>query len=445
MRGTVFCLAAHHNQEPMKTTKKHAISSCLCLALGLVLAGCGKSQPSAKPSAKADPNALSVSNALAALREAGQPLTLEALQAWYPEPPEAENAASLYAEAFAALSKDDPKAPTFLSGNRRALELLLRAAERTSCRYPVDLNGGYSAQLPHLAKVRTCGVLLKAEAVAQAARGRADLAAGTVLAGLRLARSLEKEPLIISQLVRFAVEKETLDGLEQVLTSRPFPEAQLIRLQAALREASPSNGLHRALVGERCACVSAFRMAAEDQAKLVNQSAGSANPAQAAPAGALTAYRNSPTYLEDFVFALDFFSNMVAATELPFPASLTAAADAAAQLDSVKTRGFLLSGLLLPTTGRLFTKAAEAAARLRVSDTALAVERHRLKPAAGLPVTLDALAPDLLKAVPLDPFDGKPLRFEKLAGKGYVVYSVGQDQRDDHGASPADLAFTVKR
>ncbi len=41
-------------------------------------------------------------------------------------------------------------------------------------------------------------------------------------------------------------------------------------------------------------------------------------------------------------------------------------------------------------------------------------------------------------------FDGQPLRYKKLA-KGYVVYSVGEDGKDDGGDEKKDITFTVER
>ena len=61
-----------------------------------------------------------------------------------------------------------------------------------------------------------------------------------------------------------------------------------------------------------------------------------------------------------------------------------------------------------------------------------------------------------LKAVPLDPFDGKPLRYKKLS-PGYVVYSIGEDLSDDGGQEkkcrtssgeknrPWDVTFTIEK
>jgi hypothetical protein len=46
--------------------------------------------------------------------------------------------------------------------------------------------------------------------------------------------------------------------------------------------------------------------------------------------------------------------------------------------------------------------------------------------------------------LPLDPFDGQPLRYKKLP-KGYVVYSNGEDGKDDGGDEKKDITFTVER
>lgn len=89
----------------------------------------------------------------------------------------------------------------------------------------------------------------------------------------------------------------------------------------------------------------------------------------------------------------------------------------------------------------------------RATRTGLAIERYRLARANALPESLSALVPVYLPAVPLDLFDGQPLRYRKLP-RGYVVYSIGSDLSDDGGKeSPVepmegdhyDLTFTVER
>jgi len=46
--------------------------------------------------------------------------------------------------------------------------------------------------------------------------------------------------------------------------------------------------------------------------------------------------------------------------------------------------------------------------------------------------SLSQLTPDILPTLPLDPFTGKDYIYRKK-GKGFIVYSVGEDEKDDGG------------
>jgi hypothetical protein len=61
--------------------------------------------------------------------------------------------------------------------------------------------------------------------------------------------------------------------------------------------------------------------------------------------------------------------------------------------------------------------------RIRCAVIGLACERFRLK-SGRWPSSLDELTPAFLSAIPLDPFDGQPLRYLKLVD-GVVVSSTG--------------------
>ena len=72
-----------------------------------------------------------------------------------------------------------------------------------------------------------------------------------------------------------------------------------------------------------------------------------------------------------------------------------------------------------------------ARAMMRCAAVALAAERYRIAE-RHWPDDLNALVPRYLAAVPVDPFDGRPLRLRRLPD-GIVVYSVGPDRADDAG------------
>ena len=89
--------------------------------------------------------------------------------------------------------------------------------------------------------------------------------------------------------------------------------------------------------------------------------------------------------------------------------------------------------------------ATEADALHRLMRVAYAITLYRTKLNKD-PVNLDGLVPEFLSHVPLDPFDGKPLRMKK-ADKGLILYSVGANLEDDGGVDgkedQGDIVFRV--
>jgi hypothetical protein len=84
----------------------------------------------------------------------------------------------------------------------------------------------------------------------------------------------------------------------------------------------------------------------------------------------------------------------------------------------------------------------QSRALLLSAAAALAAEQFR-RDRGRWPNSLDEVVPDYLPAVPVDPFDGRPLRFLRLAD-GLVMYALGPDAGDD-GPVPAtvDAAASV--
>jgi len=91
--------------------------------------------------------------------------------------------------------------------------------------------------------------------------------------------------------------------------------------------------------------------------------------------------------------------------------------------------GKMLYSVLVPATKQVLelkvrAKTEVAATRLLIAMKAYKMEQGRL------PETLEELVPEYIDAVPLDDFDGKPMRYNP--GKR-VIYSVGEDLKDDGG------------
>jgi hypothetical protein len=68
---------------------------------------------------------------------------------------------------------------------------------------------------------------------------------------------------------------------------------------------------------------------------------------------------------------------------------------------------------------------------------AIALKRYQLRHGT-LPPALEAIAPEFLPSVPFDPMSGKALCYRLKSDGGFLLYSVGEDGKDDGGdARPA--------
>jgi hypothetical protein len=108
------------------------------------------------------------------------------------------------------------------------------------------------------------------------------------------------------------------------------------------------------------------------------------------------------------------------------------------------------SGMLVPSLNAAMRHHVAAMTKIQTVQLAIAIEQRHLQ-ADGPPADLSDLVPDHIDAVPIDPFDGQPLRYLRL-DDGYVIYSVGFDGLDDGGAversegKPApDIGIRVQR
>ncbi|MDR3458513.1 MAG: hypothetical protein P4N60_13770 [Verrucomicrobiae bacterium] len=103
--------------------------------------------------------------------------------------------------------------------------------------------------------------------------------------------------------------------------------------------------------------------------------------------------------------------------------------------------GQILYYMMIPAAASSLEKKSRGDAQLQATRTILALRAYEL--AHGhLPADLAALVPEFLDKVPLDDYDGKPLRY---SADKKIVYSVGPNLKDDGGAGPAFNASTYKK
>jgi hypothetical protein len=222
-------------------------------------------------------------------------------------------------------------------------------------------------------------------------------------------------------------------------------------LSDAFLETTKTNTLPRALIGERALWAPYFRMSRAEMESVATLDEND-NPRQMA-GKSFVPFWAIGFFESDLDFYLSTMEKGIEVSRLPAPASL--------QLTNVfdvsriaRRKLYFFSGALLPSLSKLSLKGASADASAKLAATAFAIEEFRQNN-HRLPEGLKDLTPQFMEAVPIDPFDGKPIRYRKLE-RGYVIYSVDADGRDDGGISPPahrkardwntyDLTFTVDR
>jgi hypothetical protein len=92
---------------------------------------------------------------------------------------------------------------------------------------------------------------------------------------------------------------------------------------------------------------------------------------------------------------------------------------------------FLLSASVR-SLSRVFDKVMRVEAAKQLIVTTIALKRYQLKH-GNYPADLHSLVPEFVSTVPLDPVDGQPLRYRPNADGTFLLYSVGENGKDDGG------------
>ncbi|MDT8302667.1 MAG: hypothetical protein RQ760_14380 [Sedimentisphaerales bacterium] len=408
------------------------------------------------------------------LRTKGYPVTLEELNRWYDIPDGVDNAADVYMDAFSNYVEwdsetrktlpvvgraplpartqpmDDPNqqlVKNFLSDNEKILTLLHEAASIKHCRYPIDFNQESDPAAPWLKNLRNCTHLLHLNVLIQCENNNSEKAMESIRTNLSLAKS-SNVPLLIHRLVQIAVKTTAYNSIERLLNRIQLTEEQLMKLSAEINTLSNDEGYKRVLIGENCIGLQTF----QGHVREVSERLGS----QGGLSIIFIAFlRLTGLNDRDAMKYIDIMQEFIDAMELPANERLLVFDSIQKDAHSRK-RGGMLTRMLMPAFGRIMQIETRHLADLRVTQTALVIERYRLAD-GHLPESLDDLVPAFLEAVPTDPFDGQNLKYRKLE-TGFVVYSVGDDLTDEGGAErdgrkrdgqgkplPWDVTFIVER
>jgi hypothetical protein len=367
---------------------------------------------------------------------------------------DAQNAAPIYEDAFARLKDDredeervqnpptgnnenfDPNEPatiTFLARQADTIALLRRAAALPACRFDSDLmNPDISAMMPILDEERNAANVVNLHAREEIARGHVSSAIDDAAAILGMSRHFGQRPLLMSALVGIGVDGMGNRTLEEALPAVKSPD----ELAGLHLEQLPSLGrvFQQALRGEECFGVALYGNMPKSELQTPQVSVV---PSFGGPEGMV---------FRAFILDLDAYIKLLENLQDQAVQPYYKIANQIQHVSGLDRGNDLITSILAPSLRRALQTLAMGEAGDACTQTAVAMTRFKLDHAT-MPSRLDELVPQYLAAVPIDPFDGHPLRLA-IRNNEWIIYSVGPDGVDNGGAAmlngKRNLIFTFK-
>jgi hypothetical protein len=306
--------------------------------------------------------------------------------------------------------------------------------------FPIHYDDAFDALLRHLSQIKALQRMLHLRCAAHLAAGQTEAAFADATNALNIAELLREEPLLISQLVRYAQASIAVSTLWQGLAEHRWTDAQLEYFQHRLAQIDYLPGLVRAFEGERAGGIKGMeRLIREPRPDtgFMGQDSGAARLFRTIPRGMLrqnqVAISRSQT---------EMLTNFRAGLSNSSEAGLTKLVGAKEdQLDRFIREPYspftVMIRMLVPATTRAVEKTARAQTTLRLASVACALERYRL--AHGqYPERLEQLVPQFATSVPLDPMVNQPFHYARTDDGWFRLYSVGLNGRDDGGVMRSD-------
>lgn len=303
---------------------------------------------------------------------------------------------------------------------QEALQLVGRAAMRDQCWYDLNYSQGAALLLPHLGDLRYLSRILCAAARVQADTGNAEGAWDNTLTSVRLANALRDEPMLVSQFIRISQFGMAVDTIQHLCEVAVPTDRQIEKLRKALQDFEHVGPLVNAVDGDRLFFGDwFFRQANSGMTDEDAESLGISG----------WYFWLRPMLRADHAEYLDVMREYAAWASRPYESGDGEFVDA---LRDQVPFYCMQTRLMTSFLSDIKIEYLKMIARARITRVGLAViaviDRDGSPPNTLVDAGIDA---------PIDPFTGKPLIY-RAEGKGFVLYSTGEDRADDGGTVPEE-------
>ncbi len=403
------------------------------------------------------------------LKEAGIPTTFEELN--LPEIPDEENGALVYKKAFdlleilwekyreeweyipyvgieewEKLSKEKKKKISDLILNNpdftEFYKLLEKASQMRCLFFKKEDYNKSELRLSLLICLRGCARLLNAKAKIQKENGEINNALITLLMGLRIGKSLSYELLSISQMTRIAIDVIILNQLRRFLEKEKGDVNIYYSFIEEIRKEREEVLAYLGLKGElifgmqifdylnkRCEEVKKEEIT-EDERKKVFEELKKFYP-DATEKYLQSIIENPKFFLkQQQIFYLTTMAKIIPLSKKSFRESIKELEEIKEGLK--KTPETAIFMMYLPVFSRFLLQEAKLDALLGAAEIGIANKIYKQKYGKYVDNLNQLITEGILYTLPLDPFTDKDYIYKKK-DKGFIVYSVGEDLKDDGG------------
>jgi hypothetical protein len=350
-----------------------------------------------------------------------------------------------------------------LASNEATFERIRTSMAKPELNCDFDPSLGPRARFPHLSVGKTLTYWLGSRIALRLHEGKSRETVPDLVTEIDLPRLLARDGIVISELVRIAIAAIAKGDTWEALQADGWRDEDLAELQRTWERQEFASAMARALEGERVFAESTYqlmRKSNEETAAILfwmeDYMPGEERPAweqrlRDLPGGETAAdCLKKQVYCRWWRFAwldqdqlhyLKYLERLIAlGREAVREKSFKKAGSAADELVlKFQNRGIYnrlryRSEMSVASLSRVLTKAMRAETDRSLVVTAIALKRYALRH-GGPPQSLSALVPEFLASVPVDYMDGQALRFHAERDGNFVLYSVGEDGKDDGGDS----------